>query len=262
MKLYKFCSPEHNISKGAQIRLGSLYSYRSIESDYLRDESEGRYSFYIDFPEQITLDRRWMNLLFQGALAIGDPLPMPKFQGSTSVGFETLSIVKHDSESVTVKNTRAVVHREVSDGLIFCMSMMDDAAENPFPNYDDSWSIPFENASNFSLRLADLIMHQMPLSEIHPSIFETHSMGLIRNMTIQIKHRPIIYGDRVLVVRPNKIPSIDVLIERMDDIAFVKPEKYSKEKEYRFLFAVVDNQRQYAPKQTGILLNPNFLTSV
>jgi hypothetical protein len=258
MKLYKFCNAEHNVSKGAKIRLGSLHSYRSIENDYLRDESEGKYSFYIDFPDLITLDRRWMNFLFQGALAIGDPLPMPRFPGSTNVGFDTLTIVKHDNQSVTVKNTRVVIHREVPDALIFCMSMMNEAADCPFPNYEDRWEIPFESAGNFSVRLADLIYHQMPISELTPSIVDTHSLALIKNISIEIKHRPVIYGERRLIVRPNGIPSIDSLVEKMGDIAFIKPEKFSNEKEYRFSFTMIDNQRQYAPRQSGILLNPNF----
>ena len=43
MKLVKFCDPQFNIHRGASLKLGTLYGYRTIENEELRDEEEGLY---------------------------------------------------------------------------------------------------------------------------------------------------------------------------------------------------------------------------
>ena len=82
MQLIKFCKPEHNIYRGAKLQIGNLFGYRRIENSEVRDETEGKYEFTIEFPEEIELDRRWANLLLQGVVAFGKTEDAPRFPGS------------------------------------------------------------------------------------------------------------------------------------------------------------------------------------
>ena len=55
------------------------------------------------------------------------------------------------------------------------------------------------------------------------------------------------------------MPSIDALLQLIDEIAFVKPERYAREREYRFMFTLYDDRQPYQP--TGAVGVPVGLIS-
>jgi hypothetical protein len=52
-------------------------------------------------------------------------------------------------------------------------------------------------------------------------------------------------------------PTYEELLETLSNIAFVKPERFRPEAEYRFVYELNDGQRIFAPKENLFLtLNP------
>jgi hypothetical protein len=262
MPLFKFCRPEHNIHAGAQVQIGTLFKYRDIEDSELRDEAEGNYRFYVTFPNRIELDRRWTNLLLQGAIGFGDANDIPRFPGSFRTHIEKFHLVEHRGESVIVEDTRIRIERDVPNCLIFCMSVFPNAETNPLRQYADNWSIPEHLANEFSRRLGSLIFQHAKLSSFDESLFRIHSPATVGTLSLNIKHQRVIYRDREMVITSESKPSFDELVKVFSDIAFIKPTKYSPEQEYRFAFELVDGRKIFAPKVDHLLLNPNVLTSL
>lgn len=262
MALVKFCKPEHNIHGGAQLRVGTLFGYRTIEDSDLRDEAEGKYVFHVTFPDTIELDRRWANLLLQGAIGFGNTADTPRFPGSLAAAVESLHIVEHRGESVVVNDTRIRIERHVLDCLIFCMSDVESANDSPFPQYNDSWTIPQHLVNEFGRRLGSLIYQQAKLSAFDEAISTAHSPATAATLSLNVRHQPVMYRDRELVITPDSKLSFDELVKTLSDMPFVKPKKYAPEREYRFVFELADGRRFFPPKVDHMMINPNLLTSL
>jgi len=262
MPLFKFCKPEHNLHRGAKLQVGTLYKYRQIEDPGLRDEHEGKYRFHVTFPRPIELDRRWTNLLLQGAVAFGDASDVPRFPGSFQTYIEKLHVIETKPNSVVVEGTRIQVERDVPNCLMLCMSAFPDAGCNPFPQYSDSWSFPEHLANEFSRRLGSLIYQQAKLSSFADSILKLHSPATVTALSLNVRQQRVIYRDREITITPESRPSFEELIKIFSDIAFVKPTKYSSEQEHRFVFELSDGRHMFEPKVDHLLLNPNVLTSI
>lgn len=258
MQLVKFCKPEHNIHRGSKLRIGTLHEYRTIENPDLRDEAEGKYEFTIDFPEEIELDRRWTNLLFQGSFAFGNTDDVPRFPGEFSTYVEKMTHVRSNANSIVLKDTTIKIHRGISDCLVFCMSLLPNVEAKLFEKYEDHWTFPAEKVNTFAMRLGSLIMNQAKLSSFDDSISASHSPASIKSLTLSLRHREVIYRERHLIITEHNRPTFDEMIEILSNIQFVKPpEPFSKEKEYRFVFELQDEQRIFPPKTPMLLtLNP------
>ena len=258
MQLVKFCKPEHNIHRGAKLKIGTLHGYRSIENPEIRDEAEGKYEFTIDFPEEIELDRKWINLLFQGSIAFGNTEDIPRFPGTYSTHVEKLNLVNQKANSVVLKNTTVKIERGVNDCLVFCMSLLPKVEEKLFEQYEDNWSFPHQKAHTFAMRLGNLIFTQAKLASFDASISSSHSPSSIRNLGINITHREVIYQKRHLVITKHDMPTYEKMIETLSNIPFIKPpDPFAKEKEYRFVFDLQDELKIFPPKESLLLtLNP------
>lgn len=258
MQLVKFCKPEHNIHRGAKLQIGTLHGYRIIENPELRDEAEGKYEFTIDFPEEIALDRKWINLLFQGSIAFGNTDDIPRFPGTFSTHVEKLHLVRQNANNVILKDTTVKINRGISDCLVFCMSLLPNVETKLFEQYEDHWSFPANKANTFSMRLANLIFNQAKLSSFDDSISASHSPGSINKLNLSVRHREVIYRERHLIITEHNRPTFEEMIEILSNIPFVKPpEPFSKEKEYRFVFELQDEQMVFSPKMPILLtLNP------
>jgi len=255
-QLIKFCKKEHNIHSGAALRIGTLYDYRHIENPEIRDAEEGKYTFLIDFPEEITLDRRWSNLLLQGAVGFGGSDDTPRFAGSMNASIENLYIVEQRGENVVVRDTRIRIEREVPNCFMFCMSLMS-AATKPFDGYDDKWIIPFQQVQSFANTLAGLFFEQIPLACFEGSITKALTPKTASMLSLNIQHRPVIYEDRHLVITEQNRPSYDRLIEVLSNMAFTKPRKFEAEQEYRFVFELNNGRRLFQPAENHFMIQPN-----
>lgn len=262
MQLIKFCNPEHNIHRGAKLQVGTLYGYRSIENPALQDEAEGKYEFTIEFPEEIELDRRWSNLLFQGAMGFGKTDDTPRFAGSFSANILKLHIVRQTGDTVIVKDTTVRINRGVNNCLIFCMSVLETAESKPFQNYSDHWAFGEQSANEFARRLGSLIFQQAKLSSFESSILENLSPATVNALSIRIQHKKVRYGDRHMRITNQNKPTYEELLEVLSEISFIKPNRFNKENEYRFVFELHDGQRLFPPKQQNLLLTLNPLTDL
>jgi hypothetical protein len=262
MQLIKFCNPEHNIHRGAKLQVGTLYGYRTIENPELQDEAEGTYEFTIEFPEEIALDRRWSNLLFNGAIAFGSTDDIPRFAGSFSAHTVKLNMVRQTADSVVVRDTVVRISRSVNNCLIFCMSLFETAEATPFKNYKDHWAFPEQNANEFSRRLGSLIFQQAKLSAFDDSISESHTPGTVATLSLQVMHKKVVYRDRHMRITEHNKPTYEELLEALSSISFFKPESFSKENEYRFIFELNDGKRAFPPKKKNLLLTLNPLADL
>ena len=260
MQLFKFCKPEHNINKGAKLQIGTLYGYRKIENLELRDEHEGVYHFTIDFPQEITLDRQWSNLLFQGAINFGGRDETPRLPGDMNAEITKLHVVAQTGNHVIVKDTSVKITRNINNCLIFCMSLLDAPEAKPFEGYNDHWSVALQNTNDFSQRLGSLIFQQANLSLFEGLGLSDHTPASLRRLGIHVRHKKVTYRDRHIVITKDNIPKYEEILETLSDIAFVKPERFNKESEYRFIFELNDGRRSFSPKTENLLLtlNPFF----
>lgn len=262
MQLIKFCKPEHNIHRGAKLQLGTLFGYRSIENAELRDEAEGRYEFTIEFPNEIELDRRWCNLLFQGTFSFGDSDDTPRFPGSHTTYTEKLHVVRQTANGVVIRDTTVRISRSVNNCLIYCMSLLETAGASPFLQYKDHWGFPINKAEQFTHRLGSLIFQQAKLSQFDDAISENHSPATVQTLVLQGMHRKVIYRDRHLRITEQSRPTLEDLMEILADIPFVKPKRFAHENEYRFVFELHDGQRFFPPKQQNLLVTAEPLINL
>lgn len=254
--LIKFCKKEHNVHNGSTLRIGTLYDYRHIENQELRDVDEGKYTFVIEFPEEITLDRRWSNLLLQGAVGFGGPDDTPRFPGSFRANIEKLHIVRGSGDEVVVRDTRVHIEREVPDSFIFCMSLKN-APDKPFDGYDDHWTVPSHQTNSFANTLGSLIFDQVPLSSFTESMAQFITPRTASTLNLNVRHRAVIYEDRHITITERNRPTYDTLIELLSNVAFIKPAKFAPEQEYRFMFELTQGRRIFQPAVKGFMVQPN-----
>jgi hypothetical protein len=262
MQLIKFCKSQHNIHRGAKLQLGTLYGYRSIEDPAIRDAAEGTYEFTIEFPEEITLDRQWCNLLFQGSFAFGQTNDTPRFQGGFSTHAERLTMVRQNEDSVVLKNTLVRIKRNINNCFIFCMSLKEDAKDKLFTDYDDYWAFSADKANEFSQRLGSLVFQQAKLVDFDDMVSKIHSPATASRLSLNVKHKKVTYRSRHLKINPGNIPSFGELVQVLSDIEFLKPESFQHENEYRFVFDLNDGQRTFSPKSKNLLLTLNPLADL
>ena len=264
LQLIKFCNPEHNIRSGAGLRLGTLYKYRHIENSELQDGEEGSFSFKVNFPEKIELDRRWVNLLFKGFIHFdnGKPDDTPSFPGSMEVNVETFNIIEQKANSVVICNTSISIQRSVPNCLIFCMSAMEIGKDNPFKSYTDFWSFPIEKANQFATRIGELILFQTSLNTFEPSLINDHSANSIKRLALNVRHQKVLYRDRILNITKDNMITFDELVKILGNIPFLKPTSFEKECEYRFVFELTDGAKNFSPIEEDIDIELSALAEI
>ncbi|MBU1329444.1 MAG: hypothetical protein KJ884_22415 [Gammaproteobacteria bacterium] len=72
MLLAKNCFSKDNLKIRKTIKLGTLYEYRKIESAQIIDKDEGKYFFLLKFDGTFEIEKRWFDLMFQGAIGLGE----------------------------------------------------------------------------------------------------------------------------------------------------------------------------------------------
>lgn len=265
MQLIKFCNPKNNIrSEAARLQIGTLYKYRHIENSELQDGEEGNFSFTINFPEEIELDRRWANLLLGGLVSFSNSEPddTPRFPGGMNAHVQTLNIVKTKENSVVIRNTSISIQRSVPNCLIFCMSAMENAEDNPFGSYTDHWSFPIEKANQLATRIGELILSQALLNKFTPLLTSCHTATSIKRLSLNIRHQKVLYRERILNVTKDNMISFEKLHETLQNIHFFKPNSFKKECEYRFVFELHDGARTFIPIVDDIKIELNALAEI
>lgn len=142
------------------------------------------------------------------------------------------------------------------------MSLFETAEAKPFQKYEDHWAFPEQNANEFSRRLGSLIFQQAKLSSFDDSISGSHSPGTVAALSLRVLYKKVIYRDRHMRITAHSKPTYEELLEALSDIPFFKPECFSKENEYRFVFELNDGKRFFPPKKNNLLLTLNPLADL
>ena len=258
MRLVKYCRPQDNITRGAQLRLGTLNEYRDIENDELRDESEGRYDFLVDFQGPAVVDNRTLQAMFGNALRL--PGVVGRYSGEMQAYVHTMEVETTPHGVSIVRNASVEMSHLVSNCLILCTSRVDDGEDilpGPFAQYSDHWSIEGESADEFARRLQTLIVEQIDAAMLELGGSE------IATLRASVSHGPVGYADRQPVLRADNFPTYEELASILNKLHFTKPIRFAREKEYRFVFELHDDKlRRIYPREALLVSVPELLSNL
>lgn len=219
--LRKHCKTEHNISRKCNtIRLGTLYEYREIEDEHLRDEEEGKISITVEFES---------------------PRLIP---GSLLNKINRLDNIHLDLKGNNCKFTEDGIitqglslDSEVRDAWIFCISQVDEVIpKETSTNYDSSWEFPILHAGRFALMIREMLCRQITNENLIESVGEPFISNPGMRWTMASMHAPVDYGGRVVKISDNTALDDRFIFDLCNSVYFRKPEKFKDEKEYRFVF--------------------------
>lgn len=217
--LYKFCPAEYDITNGCNtIRFGTLYDYRTIEDELLRDEGEGKFSYKLAFPELTKVSNEWISSI--------------EMDGSGNISIDQLAMT-NDGTYIKGVDLTGSSH----NCWIFCVSRSAESAGNISEAHQHKWAIPGENIAEFAANLSILIRSEIKYSDLPPELVNNHSIATIQQgIGIQTEFREVIYGNRELhIASETELPIKDMEKIRAE-IPFTKPEKFKLENEFRFAF--------------------------
>lgn len=262
--IVKYCNQEHNAHRGAKLLVGNLEKYRDIENAELADSGEGTFQFTIEFLEGAELSAEWANLLFQGAIGFGEVRNAIRVPGGVTVHAEDLRIERVLADRVIFEHAKAQIQYSSPNAFVFCTSMSegDPLSTCPFRGYDDYWNVGADQASlnQFGSRVGGAILQQAALDYIDVKLTSVR-LSDMKNMTLDVRHGPVKYVDRKLVITKDTPQDADHILNTYFDVPFCKPKSYSPEKEYRFVFTLHDGNRIYPIKKKDLYLDLNLLTS-
>ena len=259
MLLAKSCMQDFNIKNGT-IKLGTLHEYRETEVLHIADKEEGFLKFHLKFDGIVEITSEWFNTLSGNTISIGDGKPII-FPGRTNARFGILDIVNNENGIVTLRNSNATIQRQALNGFVFCMSSVRKTKDcvNIFPEYDDYWYTPRMWAPRFGFMLGGLLRNA--IIEHHKSGNPIVSEDLsIDDFSVNVHMDLVSYTPREIhITNSNKI-ELDEFMRKMSNIAFIKPPvPFEKEREYRFNYTIVSNNRIIEPTIKSIILDSTLL---
>jgi len=259
MRLTKFCTSNNSIKRASHLRMGTLFGYRDIEEGELRDEHEGRYEFNINFIDEVRLSNEVINPLLQNTIGFGGNGNAQRLPGHVEATVERLEIVSQTESFTTLKDSSIKISRSTLNCFVYCMSM--DLAESPFAQYDDAWHLESYRIPLFLNALGVLIGTNVKLSSFVGDLTSKIAPLTAQRLNVIGRHGPVIYRDRNVNITHDNVPSPGDFYKLISEMAFVKPTKFSTEREYRFLFELNDGEHIYPPINRFELIPLNQLAA-
>lgn len=260
MWLIKHCEKQHNILRGADLQLGTLNYYRSIENDELSDEGEGLFDFDLVFQSDAFLERKLANLLFQGQMVFGDMSDIPRIPGGVAVDIKDARI-HHRNDGILVKNGSTIrIHRNAPNCYILCMSATDDIQSSPFEEYNDKWLLPLEKANDFAESLAKELFQMAQHQQLSRNWNGNPSQVPTELIKFNFHHQHVLHRDRKQIIKHSNDITFDGLYDILLSIPFIKPKNkpdggsYSDENEYRFVFNLYSESDVFEPSTSSMRL--------
>lgn len=254
MRLYKNCKARHNIGSGCKtLRLGTLYGYRAAEDPNIRDEEEGIFHFKMTIKEEVKLSGENANILLP-MFHFGGSKRSP-YRGAIRAKSSGINIISHDDSGVILTVDSVQIERHAPDQFVFCMSISDLRPSQISSQYDSYWDVAHETAQ----ALADGIG-----SEILKAITETPELVLgiakenTENLKIACRHGVVSYLSREITAKDMSLHTMNSLIDKISNIAFIKPPEFATESEYRFAFEITDGENFFPPSSDRIIINSSF----
>ncbi|MBZ3664928.1 hypothetical protein [Pseudomonas monteilii] len=258
MLLAKSCHSKDHIRARNTLKLGTLFEYRAIEIKEIADADEGTYIFSLNFQGTVRVDIAWYNLLMGNAIRIqiseDDAHPV-QFPGRTEAHFLRVNQRVNGGRTVELTDSTALVKREVLNSFIFCMSQVRRTGEAAgiFPHYDAHWFLHSQRADFFAKRLGQLLLREIGRKRetgqhIVPEHLELDKLG------VKIQHGMVTYAPRALIFRNGCDLSVDRLMPLLSSMAFLKTPDFTPEKEYRFHFTLIHEDRIIEPLTKNIII--------
>ena len=258
MLLAKSCQKRFHIKNGT-VKLGTLYEYRCIENEELIDKQEGMLTFYLNFRGRVRIPTQWFNTINGNGFNFGGPPPI-LFPGRTQTHFEKLHVEQNFGAWMVLLESRGVVSREAFNGFIFCMSYVQHREDcvGIFAGCDDYWYVTEEKLHDFAWELVRLLRGY---------IIEQHAKGdfilprdtNLTDLQIRCEYGEVGYVAREIDLYEQNFMSLEQYMGKMRDMAFTKPESYSKEREYRFSFIAVVDGKVVEPIVKSVFLDSTSL---
>lgn len=235
--LFKHCSLEFNVAKGCNtIRLGTLWGYRKEEDELLKDEGEGKFDVSLQFPELTQVSQGWFSEIDDGTSSTVQ-IDQAMFTGA---GVAIKGITFNKSEY---------------NAWIFCTSFGDAGVGSVTQTHDSAWLIRGETVNEFGNYLSQLLLANIQADDLPPHLVKQYSLRDFQTrLGIQFEARSIEYGNRTIEIGSETDFPIEKLRELRASIPFTKPERFSDEREFRFIFWLTfDNARISVPDKAKIL---------
>ncbi|KAF2393159.1 hypothetical protein [Pseudomonas frederiksbergensis] len=258
MLLAKSCAKQFNVKNGT-LMLGTLNEYRETEDEQIGDKREGKIQFNLRFDGDVTISKQWFNTLQPGGWQIGDVKPI-NLPGYTAAHFHHVRTVGIDEHTVTLRDSSATIWREALNCFIFCMSEVKKTYEciDIFPTYDDYWYVNSLNAQHFGEMIGRTLFDKIQSGRASGNHIIPANVD-ITNLKIHMRHELVKYTDRDILITSETAYTLDALINQLRDMAFVKPTLFKKEKEYRFHYTILSNNKIIEPLVNRLVINSEHL---
>lgn len=235
--LAKFCDPKYNIRTGCNtIRLGTLYGYRTIEDEKLRDDGEGTFSYSLEFPDFVAASPQWLSAFEVEGGGIGKLESMRMVNGRVEVKSVSLSGSTHNC-------------------WIFCISKSTESAGSVTEAHQDKWTIPVEKIMGFGNYIGGLLFNDLTYQDLPAELTNKYGIQDIqRRLGVFVELREVEYVDRFVVIGREDELQVSEIEALRDKVAFIKPVSFSEEQEVRIAFWLTfDN------KKISIVDKPKFI---
>ncbi|WP_177339436.1 hypothetical protein, partial [Pseudomonas sp. NBRC 111142] len=158
-------------------------------------------------------------------------------------------LVESDEETVTLKDSKAVIERKSLNGFVYCMSLVRKSRDciGIFPEYDDAWFLPESRALNFGVLLGGMLHNAIIAGRASGRHLVPENLNL-ESLSVNLEAGPVEYQEREIHVINSNTFKLEEFQSRMARIAFTKPPiPFAKEKEYRFNYTIVSENRIIEP---------------
>lgn len=255
--LGKSCTKANNIKNGT-IKLGTLHEYRSTENLEILDRKEGMLSFFLKFDGNVRVNSKWLDSMTESICFIETPMANLPGLVRSKINFKVTGIEK---EHVTLTDSSATIYREALNTFVFCISSVMEKHEcvGMFKGYDDYWYLNQSSAQEFGLRLCDILLTYIVDQHDEGNYILPKETNL-QNLEIKLRGGLVYYVAREIHITGDGDIALEKFRSTVMHMAFIKPEEFQHEKEFRFeLTAVVDGMI-VEPVVKFVILDSSSLT--
>ncbi|MFK3971215.1 hypothetical protein ACI2KS_10860 [Pseudomonas sp. NPDC087358] len=236
--LVKFCPAQYNIRKGCNtVRIGTLFDFRTIDNEKLRDVDEGRFSYQIKFPSLTKVSKAWISA----------------FEIECEGDFQCDSLVVENGQVFT---TGMTIDSSSHNCWVYCISKSSHSAGEISVTHEDQWAISADKVGEFATYLANLLWSEVKIGDIPDDIVSRYSLQDIKNrLNLYMDIKEISYVDRIRTINSEAEFSVKDIESLKANLAFMKPKFFEPENEVRFAFWLT-----FDGKKISIKNNPKFLS--
>lgn len=243
MYLVKSCSKGRNPKQCGTLKIGSLTEYRDSENKEVEDREEGFYRINLD------LKKKWISVnLFNHLNGAHDSsLSASIYHLGMNGNYDGGVIVDYQADYSWVNLNR----------LIFCITKVEnvDDAKGIFSGYDDSWSISYNKITWMKNAMGEAILEQVKDRVAKGELIFGSNVSDPNKLTIRSYAQDIIYQERDLHLGNSDIDAMsDTLISLFENVKFIKPVNFKKEKELRLVFDFYYNGDIVFPQINSLII--------